>query len=102
VTSSPTCRRRTSSTASPTTSGRCTTRAAPPGYAPRDFLGEPGRPELVAPNQLFAWNPSARGAKSEDTVLAAPEGTRIITADADWPVAREVRGLRRLLPLPYA
>ena len=74
----------------------------PAGYAPRDFLGEPGRPELVAPNQLFAWNPSARGAKSEDTVLAAPQGTRIITADPAWPTAREVRGLRRLLPLPYA
>ena len=74
----------------------------PAGYAPRDFLGEPGRPELVAPDQLFAWNPSARGAKSEDTVLAASDGTRIVTADPDWPAARDVRGLRRLLPLPYA
>jgi antitoxin VapB len=74
----------------------------PAGYAPRDFLGEPGRSELVAAHQLFAWNPSARGVKSEDTVLAAPEGTRIVTADPDWPTARDVRGLRRLLPLPYA
>jgi Xaa-Pro aminopeptidase len=74
----------------------------PAGYAPRDFLGEPGRSELVAQNQLFAWNPSARGAKSEDTVLAAPEGTRILTVDSDWPTTREVRGLRRLMPLPYA
>ena len=74
----------------------------PAGYAPRDFLGEPGRPELVVDDQLFAWNPSARGAKSEDTVLATPDGTRIITADPAWPAAREVRGLRRLLPLPYS
>ena len=74
----------------------------PAGYAPRDFLGEPGRPELVAANKLFAWNPSTRGAKSEDTVLAASEGTRIVTADPEWPAAREVRGLRRLLPLPYS
>ena len=33
---------------------------------------------------------------------AAPEGTRIVTVDDGWPAAREVRGLRRLLPLPYS
>ena len=72
----------------------------PAGYAPRDFLGDPSRREPVEESQLFAWNPSAPGVKSEDTVLATSRGPEVITADPAWPT-REVDGLLRPLPRPY-
>ena len=72
----------------------------PAGYAPRDFLGDPTRTEVVEPSQLFAWNPSAPGVKSEDTVLATDSGPEVVTVDPAWP-SREVDGLLRPLPRPY-
>lgn len=59
------------------------------GYAPREYrAGE--RQELVQANQLFGWNPTLQGTKSEDTILVRPQGMpEIITpVPAWWPVKR--------------
>ena len=72
----------------------------PAGYAPREFLGDPTRSELVEPSQLFAWNPSGPGVKSEDTVLTTADGPELVTADPASP-ARYVAVLRRPPPRPY-
>ncbi len=62
------------------------------GYASREWRAVPGGPQRVLPGQMFAWNPSVAGAKSEDTVLAAeaPGGAaapRVLTETGGWPLA---------------
>ncbi|MDF2627716.1 MAG: antitoxin VapB [Symbiobacteriaceae bacterium] len=56
------------------------------GYAPREYLATAESPEVVQPNQAFAWNPSITGAKAEDTVLATPAGAEVLTAVEGWPL----------------
>jgi Xaa-Pro aminopeptidase len=72
----------------------------PAGYNPREFLGEPTSTAPVVESQVFAWNPSARGVKSEDTILTTDGAPQVVTADPAWP-SREVGGLLRPLPRPY-
>jgi Xaa-Pro dipeptidase len=56
------------------------------GYQGRDVIAVPGSPVRVVDNQAFAWNPSAPGAKSEDTVLCTAGGIEVLTAHSkDWP-----------------
>ncbi len=54
-------------------------------YLGRETLARPGSPTLIEVGQAFAWNPSLRGAKSEDTVLLVAGGPEVITAMDDWP-----------------
>jgi Xaa-Pro aminopeptidase len=56
------------------------------GYAPRDYRGGLNSPHSVLPNQAFAWNPSITGTKSEDTIIATPCGTEILSPATDWPM----------------
>jgi Xaa-Pro aminopeptidase len=73
----------------------------PAGYAPRELLADPTSTAPVVASQVFAWNPSAPGVKSEDTVLTTTDGLpQVVTVDPAWP-AREVGGLLRPLPRPY-
>ncbi|GAB2601721.1 M24 family metallopeptidase [Kocuria himachalensis] len=66
----------------------------PAGYAGRDPRLAPGVPDRVHEHQAFTWNPSAPGAKIEDTVLLGPDGVRPLSVDPEWPVLR-VRGRDR-------
>jgi antitoxin VapB len=72
----------------------------PAGYNPRESLGDPTSTVQVVESQVFAWNPSAPGVKSEDTVLTTADRPRVVTVDPAWP-SREVGGLLRPLPRPY-
>ncbi len=54
-------------------------------YLPRERLATPNDPRTIATHQAFAWNPSLRGVKSEDTILLTEDGPQIITATHDWP-----------------
>jgi Xaa-Pro aminopeptidase len=56
------------------------------GYEPREYLAVPGSPELVTAGQVYAWNPSITGYKSEDTILVGETHTEILTEIPDWPV----------------
>jgi Xaa-Pro aminopeptidase len=58
----------------------------PTGYAPRDYRATARTDELVQPNQAFAWNPSITGTKSEDTIIATPEGPEISSASPGFPM----------------
>ncbi len=37
-------------------------------------------------SQAFAWNPSVRGVKSEDTVLLTADGPEVLTGMPEWPM----------------
>jgi len=58
----------------------------PAGYAPRDFVATPGNMNKVLKPQAFAWNPSIKGTKSEDTIITTDEKPEIITATPDFPM----------------
>jgi antitoxin VapB len=55
------------------------------GYLSRERLAKPDDRTPIALNQCFAWNPSVRGVKSEDTILLTANGPEILTALPDWP-----------------
>lgn len=57
----------------------------PAGYEPREAIAIPASGEFVAAGQVYAWNPSIRGAKSEDTILVSESGQEILTAISGWP-----------------
>ncbi|MGG5752178.1 M24 family metallopeptidase [Zafaria sp. Z1313] len=64
------------------------------GYNGRDPRLAPGVADVVAAGQAFAWNPSAPGAKVEDTVLLGTDGIEALSVDPRWPVV-DVEGLAR-------
>lgn len=55
------------------------------GYEPREYLGSPSSVDLVSAGQVFAWNPSITGTKSEDTILVDEFGNEILTTISNWP-----------------
>lgn len=57
----------------------------PTGYNIRDYFVNPDTEEIIQENQPFAWNPSIKGTKSEDTVLVSSSGNEIITYTGNWP-----------------
>jgi antitoxin VapB len=60
----------------------------PAGYEPREFIATPGSDDAVLLGQVYAWNPSITGTKSEDTVLVGETGNEVLTAIEDWPTLR--------------
>jgi Xaa-Pro aminopeptidase len=57
------------------------------GYAGREWIATPDHDARVVTPMAYAWNPTVRGAKSEDTVLVADDGFEILTATGEWPTA---------------
>lgn len=64
----------------------------PTGYAARDYRATPDIDNKVEPNQAFAWNPSITGTKSEDTIIAAPDGPEVISASPGFPTVQVTIG----------
>lgn len=58
----------------------------PAGYEPREVIATPGSTDVVSTGQVFAWNPSITGTKSEDTILVGPDGNEVLTSIAGWPM----------------
>jgi Xaa-Pro dipeptidase len=55
------------------------------GYAARELKALPKSMSPIRVNQVFAWNPSIAGTKSEDTLLVGPEGNVILSTTGQWP-----------------
>lgn len=72
----------------------------PTGYAGRDPRATAETRDLVRERQAFAWNPSAPGAKVEDTVLVSSAGLEVLTVDARWPTVT-VGGVARPRARPF-
>ena len=56
------------------------------GYEPREIIATPSSDEIVSVGQVYAWNPSITGTKSEDTILVTEQGCQILTEIKDWPI----------------
>lgn len=57
----------------------------PAGYEPREWVATPTSTDVVKVGQVYAWNPSITGAKSEDSILIGANGNEIMTEIPDWP-----------------
>jgi len=56
------------------------------GYLEREWVATPSGAQVVATPQAFAWNPSCRGGKVEDTVLITESGAaEVLTATPGLP-----------------
>ena len=65
----------------------------PAGYEPREYVATPGSKDSVLAGQVYAWNPSISGSKSEDSVLIGEDGFEVLSAILGWPVVKiEVAG----------
>jgi antitoxin VapB len=58
----------------------------PAGYGEREWVATPNGTETVVNNQAFAWNPSIRGGKTEDTVLLRDGKIEWLTATPELPI----------------
>ncbi len=58
----------------------------PGGYEPREYLGTPDSTDAVETGQVYAWNPSITGTKSEDTILIGADSNEVLTEIAGWPM----------------
>ena len=66
----------------------------PTGFLPRDWPANQATTRLIANNQPIAWNPTGKGWKAEDTIVATDSGVKLLTNDPEWP-AFEVNGRTR-------
>jgi antitoxin VapB len=57
----------------------------PAGYEPREYVATPDSTETVTVGQVYAWNPSIAGAKSEDTILIGENSNEVLTLIPGWP-----------------
>jgi Xaa-Pro aminopeptidase len=55
------------------------------GYSGRDYRTNFQTRDIIQDNQGFTWNPSIRGTKSEDTILATRSGPEPITRPVLYP-----------------
>jgi len=58
----------------------------PTGYGEREWVATPNGVETVVNNQAFAWNPSIRGGKAEDTVILSNGKIEWLTVTPSLPV----------------
>ncbi len=57
----------------------------PAGYEPREYVATPRSTDVVSVGQVYAWNPSITGTKSEDSILVGEAGNEVLTAIENWP-----------------
>jgi len=58
----------------------------PSGYGEREWVATPDGTQKVVNNQAFAWNPSIRGGKAEDTVILHDGKIEWLTSTPDLPM----------------
>ena len=61
----------------------------PTGYGEREWVATPQGTEVVVNNQAFAWNPSIRGGKVEDTVILVDGMIENLTPTPELPQLTE-------------
>jgi len=69
------------------------------GYRSREAVAVPGSDLMVKTGQVYAWNPSITGTKSEDSILVKTDGADILTEIPGWP-AISIDVNRQRIPRP--
>ncbi len=64
----------------------------PTGYWEREWVATPKGTETVVDRQAFAWNPSIRGGKAEDTAILRDGKIEWLTATTELPVIHASAG----------
>jgi len=64
---------------------QCHHQGGPTGYGEREWVATPNGTETVVNHQAYAWNPSIRGGKAEDTVILRDGKIESLTATPDLP-----------------
>ena len=64
----------------------------PAGYERREHIATSGSQDVVQADQVYAWNPSIAGTRSEDTILVTAAGPEMLTAIDGWPLLSEAVG----------
>jgi Xaa-Pro dipeptidase len=59
------------------------------GYGEREWVATPDGAQVVLDNQAFAWNPSIRGGKIEDTVILHDGVIENLTSTPELPILSE-------------
>ena len=63
------------------------------GYEPREYVAFSDSTQTVQKNQVFGWNPTIQGTKSEDTILVTDSTPEILTQTNQWPyIDVEIQG----------
>jgi antitoxin VapB len=60
----------------------------PAGYEPREYVATPDSKDTVIAGQVYAWNPSITGSKSEDSVLIGEDGFEVLSTIPNWPMVK--------------
>ncbi|MFB6091858.1 MAG: M24 family metallopeptidase [Haloquadratum sp.] len=55
------------------------------GFAGREWLARPDGDEPIEAPLGYAYNPTVRGTKSEDTALVTADGVEVLTRTGEWP-----------------
>jgi len=64
------------------------------GYKTREWVAHPSSGETVFPNQAFAWNPTVKGTKAEETFIVGDDGAQVLTASPGFPsISVEIDGI---------
>ena len=66
----------------------------PCGYNTRDFVAQPFGQQMIVDGSAYAWNPSLKGVKVEDTVLLRDGKLEMMTEDKRWPLSKVAGRLR--------
>jgi Xaa-Pro dipeptidase len=61
------------------------------GYGEREWVATPDGAQVVLDHQAFAWNPSIRGGKIEDTVILRDGVIENLTSTPELPILSEER-----------
>lgn len=69
------------------------------GYEPREYLATADSEDRVSLDHAYAFNPTIRGTKSEDTILVTKEAHEVLTSIAGWPLHEvEIEGRKIVRP----
>ncbi len=57
----------------------------PTGYQCREWILRPGMHDVMHNDQAYAWNPTIKGTKCEETTILQKQGVITLTRTMDWP-----------------